>query len=65
MASGTTIAKGYVQIVPSAKGIKGSIQNILNEEAGTAGNTAGEVYDPLKSAGRTPSGFSMQQRTHL
>lgn len=43
MASGTTIAKGYVQIVPSAKGIKGSIQSILNEEAGTAGNTAGET----------------------
>ena len=43
MANGTTVAKAYVQIVPSAKGIKGTISNALNSEASSAGDSAGEV----------------------
>ncbi len=43
MANGTTIAKGYVQILPSAEGIKGKISKVLNEEAGDAGDSAGET----------------------
>lgn len=39
----TELAKAYVQIIPSAQGIKGSISNVLNSEAGNAGNTAGQA----------------------
>lgn len=41
MSNGTELAKAYVQIVPSAKGIKGSISNVLNGESESAGNKAG------------------------
>lgn len=41
--NGTTIAKGYVQIVPSAKGIQGSIASALNSEASSAGESAGNL----------------------
>lgn len=38
---GTTLAQGYVQIIPSAQGISGSISKILNGEAANAGKSAG------------------------
>ena len=38
----TTLGKAYVQIIPSAKGIKGSIGSLLNGEASQAGDEAGE-----------------------
>lgn len=38
----TELAKAYVQIVPSAKGIKGSISEALSGEASSAGDEAGE-----------------------
>lgn len=37
-----TLGKAYVQIVPSADGISGSIQNVLGGEVDTAGQRAGE-----------------------
>ena len=37
------LGTGYVQIIPSAKGIGTSISNILNGEAGEAGKSAGSV----------------------
>lgn len=40
----TKLAKAYVQIVPSAKGIKGSISQALGGEAGNAGKSAGETF---------------------
>lgn len=44
MASeGTSLATAYVQIIPSAKGIKGSLQKTLGEEATTAGKAAGST----------------------
>ncbi|MDO4490733.1 MAG: hypothetical protein Q4B85_06685 [Lachnospiraceae bacterium] len=39
--AGTELAKAYVPIVPSAKGIKGSIKSILSGEASSAGTAAG------------------------
>lgn len=39
----TTLGQAYVQIIPSAQGISGSISNILNGEAGSAGNSAGSL----------------------
>src|SRR5690625_5206110 len=37
----TTLGQAYVQIMPSAKGISGSIQKTLNPEATRAGKSAG------------------------
>ena len=41
MAAGTELAKAYVQIVPSADGVKGKIQEALGGEAESAGKSAG------------------------
>lgn len=38
------IGKAYVQIVPSAEGIEGSITNLLGGEAKKAGNSSGETF---------------------
>jgi len=38
----TELAKAYVQIVPSAQGIQGSISNVLDPEAKSAGTKAGD-----------------------
>ena len=40
--AGTTLGTAYVQIVPSAQGIKGSITNLLGGEAKTAGAASGK-----------------------
>lgn len=40
----TELAKAYVQIVPSARGIKGSITNALRGEADAAGSSAGQSF---------------------
>ena len=40
MARGTDIGKAYVQIVPSAEGISGSISNVLSPEIESAGGKA-------------------------
>lgn len=39
--AGTTLGTAYVQIVPSAEGIKGSITNLMGGEAASAGTSAG------------------------
>lgn len=39
--AGTTLGTAYVQIVPSAQGISGSIANALDGEAGSAGTSVG------------------------
>jgi len=51
-----TIAQAYVQIIPSAKGIKGSIQNAVSPEASRAGvaagtNISGSLSNRLKTVG--------------
>ena len=38
----TEIAQAYVQLIPSARGIIGKIQSILNPEASAAGQSAGQ-----------------------
>ena len=38
----TEIAPAYVQLIPSARGITGKIQSILNPEASAAGQSAGQ-----------------------
>lgn len=49
----TELAKAYVQIVPSAEGIKGSISSAIGPEADEAGRSAGE-----KVSGGIISGIS-------
>src|SRR5690625_5118247 len=51
------LGKAYVQIMPSAKGISGSIQKTLNPEATAAGKSAGSriasaMSDSLGKAGK-------------
>lgn len=43
MANGIELAKAYVQIVPSAEGIQGSISHIMGGEASAAGESAGTL----------------------
>ena len=38
----TELAKAYVQIIPSAEGIKGKISSVLSGEASSAGDSAGQ-----------------------
>lgn len=40
----TELAKAYVQIVPSAEGIEGSISSVMNGEATAAGKKSGENF---------------------
>ena len=50
-SSGTELAKAYVQIVPSAKGIKGKITEELGGEAQSAGTSSGgKIASAIKSA---------------
>ncbi|WP_195935479.1 phage tail protein [Lactococcus lactis] len=47
----TELGQAYVQIMPSAKGISGSMSNMLNPEAESAGNSAGlKIGSALKVA---------------
>ncbi|MCT1171306.1 phage tail protein [Lactococcus lactis] len=47
----TELGQAYVQIMPSAKGISGSMSGILNPEAESAGNSAGlKIGSALKVA---------------
>lgn len=48
-----SIAKAYVQVIPSAKGIRGKLSGMLGGEAGSAGNSAGESFASslIKKAG--------------
>lgn len=43
MADGIELAKAYVQIIPSADGISGSISNVVSPEASSAGDVAGSI----------------------
>ena len=43
MANGIELAKAYVQIVPSADGIQGSISHIMGGEASAAGESVGTL----------------------
>lgn len=55
MPSGTDIAKAYVQIIPSAEGIKGKLTDMLGGEADNAGKNAGgrfsKVFGSFAKAG--------------
>lgn len=49
--AGTELAKAYVQIVPSANGIQGSIQEVLGGEADKAGEKSGSsIASKIKTA---------------
>lgn len=49
--SGPTLGKGYVQIIPSARGITGQIKSALSPEANSAGAAAGSsIVGKIKGA---------------
>ena len=39
-----SIAKAYVQVIPSAEGIKGNLSNVFNSEMPSAGQSAGGIF---------------------
>ena len=45
----TELAKAYVQIIPSAQGIQGSLTNILDGEAASAGAKSGGIFSGAMS----------------
>lgn len=54
MAEGTNLGNAYIQIIPSAKGISGSISKALNGEAESAGTSAGNILSgSFKAAAKT------------
>ena len=57
------IGKAYVQIVPSAQGIGGSISNVLNGEATSAGTSAGStIASKIKGAiGAAAIGMALKE----
>ncbi|MBQ2212202.1 MAG: hypothetical protein II410_04850 [Ruminococcus sp.] len=60
MASGADIAKAYVQIIPSAEGIKGRLTDIMGGEADSAGRSAGgrfaSIFGTVAAAGLAAAG---------
>ena len=49
--NGTNLGKAYVQILPSAQGIAGSIAKVLSGEASSAGQSAGlNIANAIKAA---------------
>lgn len=53
MAEGTELAKAYIQIIPSADGMKGNLEKIMNPEAESAGKSAGsKLSSALGSAAK-------------
>lgn len=47
MPNGTDIAKAYVQIIPSAEGIKGKLAEVMGDEADSAGKSAGGKFSKI------------------
>lgn len=51
MANGTTLAQAYVQVIPTTKGIKGTLGSELGGEGAAAGKSAGaRIASGLKAA---------------
>src|SRR5690625_7805397 len=55
----TTLGQAYVQIMPSAKGISGSIQKTLNPEATAAGRSAGSNIASSMSESMSKAGSKL------
>ena len=63
MANGPDIAKVYVQIIPSAEGIKGKLEEIMGDEADRSGKSAGSKFGSafggiFKAGGLAVAGFA-------
>lgn len=57
MATGTELGKAYVQIMPSAEGIQGKINMLLNDGAEDAGDKAGKTIGSKLKAALIASGI--------
>lgn len=63
MANGADIAKAYIQIIPSADGIKGSLEQVMGGEAESAGKKTGGKFSKffggaLKTGGAVVAGMT-------
>ena len=63
MANGADIAKAYIQIIPSADGIKGSLEQVMSGEAESAGKKTGGKFSKffggaLKTGGAAIAGMA-------
>src|SRR5690625_2130447 len=61
----TTLGQAYVQIMPSAKGISGSIQKTLNPEATAAGTSAGSNIASAISESMSKAGSKLTKSITL
>src|SRR5690625_2844474 len=61
----TTLGQAYVQIMPSAKGISGSIQKTLNPEATAAGRSAGSNIASAISESMSKAGSKLTKSITL
>src|SRR5690625_496286 len=61
----TTLGQAYVQIMPSAKGISGSIQKTLNPEATAAGRSAGSNIASAMSESMSKAGSKLTKSITL
>lgn len=64
MANGTEVGKAYVQIMPSAEGLSGSISDLMSGEASKAGESAGGSFSgafagALKGTGAVLAGTAV------
>ena len=59
MANGADIATAYVQIIPSADGIKGNLENLMGGEAEKAGKSAGGKFGKFFGGALKAGGAAM------
>lgn len=57
------LAKAYVQIIPSAKGIQGALENVLDGEAEKAGMSAGSILGGAVGKGLKLAGAAITAAT--
>ena len=54
MAKGKSLGKAYVQIVPSAEGIKGSLESVMNSEGVNSGKSFSSAFSKAAPARSAP-----------
>ena len=63
MATGSDIAKAYVQIIPSADGIQGKLTEVMGGEAEKAGKSSGSKFGKALGKGIAAGGAALASAT--
>ena len=61
----TELAKAYVQIIPSAKGIQGNLAKAMDGEAASAGASSGMSFTDTFKKAVAAAGIGPVSYTHL